>query len=423
MDLRDISAMGKAATLDGMLERASAADMVLPHAAPSSSLAVSATTTHSIEEVEPLWRRLEAQGIESPGQSFDFIRQWIAARRIPATEQLYVVGSVGGQPVALLPLHRHRMRGIRLYSWFPGSHVGCGAPLIDRVRFAALGTAARAAFWKTLFSALKGADLVYLRAVPEMAYGLEQPFAELGRWLPTETLYRASFSSWEQANTTQRSKSRRKHDRQQGERLEAMGAVSFAVVEGDDPAAPDALDAMFRQRAVRFKVMGVDDPFCSEDIARFYDASVEPGSKMRVKLHVLRLDGAIVAVRYNIVHGDRLFCLISSMSDDPKIQVGSPGKQCLLRVMQTVFDEGYRVFDMGGGFTDEKRHWCNEQIGLRSHYLPLTLLGHMVIEAHSVWLSLRSKVKDNVTLLKWAKAMRTKLRKVPAVTAAESEQE
>ena len=55
---------------------------------------------------------------------------------------------------------------------------------------------------------------------------------------------------------------------------------------------------------------------------------------------MLRLNGEIVAVRYNIVHGDRMFCLISSMSDDPAIQNGSPGKQCLLRVMQTVFDAG-----------------------------------------------------------------------------------
>ena len=108
---------------------------------------------------------------------------------------------------------------------------------------------------------------------------------------------------------------------------------------------------------------------------QIYDATVAPNSGVDVRLHVLRLNGEIVAVRYNVVHGDRFFCLISSMSDDPAIQGGSPGKQCLLRVMQTVFDQGARIFDMGAGFTDEKRHWCNVQIPVRQHYIPLSAIG------------------------------------------------
>ena len=30
---------------------------------------------------------------------------------------------------------------------------------------------------------------------------------------------------------------------------------------------------------------------------------------------------------------------------------------------------------MGTGFTDEKRHWCNVQIPVRQHYLPLNAGG------------------------------------------------
>ncbi|MEO8883337.1 MAG: GNAT family N-acetyltransferase [Devosia sp.] len=374
----------------------------------TDSLRLTVSSTHRIEDVETVWRAFEAAGVESPGQSYDFIRLWIEARGIAESDQLYVVASLDGHPVALLPLHRRMTRGVRVYSWFAGNHVGCDAPLLDVARFSALTADERCIFWQKMLAQLTGADLVYLKAVPERAYGIEGLFTELGSALPVETLYRAAFSSWDEANTTQRSKSRRKHDRQQGERLDALGAVSFEVITCSEAARP-VLDEMFRQRARRFEVMGVKDPFAPCDVTRFYNETVTPGSKVEIKLHVLRLDGANIAVRYNVVHGDRLFCLISSMSDDERIQGGSPGKQCLLRVMQTVFDEGFRVFDMGSGLTDEKRHWCNVHIGVNNHYVPLTLKGRLIVAAHGRWQAVRARIKGNEKLLKRVKSIRARL--------------
>jgi CelD/BcsL family acetyltransferase involved in cellulose biosynthesis len=152
--------------------------------------------------------------------------------------------------------------------------------------------------------------------------------------------------------------------------------------------------------------MGVFNPFAVPVIRAFYDATVAEGSGVPVKLHVLRLNGEIVAVRYNVVHGDRLFCLISSMSDDPAIQHGSPGKQCLLRVMQTVYAQGFRVFDMGEGLTDEKRHWCNQQIPVRHHYVPITRRGALAASAHRRWQVTRTRIKSDERLLALAKDFR-----------------
>jgi CelD/BcsL family acetyltransferase involved in cellulose biosynthesis len=366
---------------------------------------VRVTVSNRIEDVEAVWRQIEANGVVSPGQSYDFIKLWISAREIAPNRQVFVVAEIGGAPVALLPLMRRSRKGIRLLTWFPGPHVGCNAPLVDAKRLSALAPAERAALWKQMTRALSGADVLYLPAIPVQAFGFEGLFAELGTSLPVETLYQSRFSSWEECNTTQRSKSRRKHDRQQGERLEALGEVAFEEIAGGPEALP-ILQTMFRQRAKRFVEMGVADPFAPADIARFYAQTVAPDSGVAVKLHVLRLNGDVVAVRYNIAHGDTLFCLISSMSADPAIQTGSPGKQCLLRVMQTVFDRGVRNFDMGAGFTDEKRHWCNTQTGLSQHYLPLNRRGEAAIAAHGVWQALRARIKANKTLLGLAKQAR-----------------
>lgn len=350
-----------------------------------------------IEDVEVVWRTLTAGSIESPGQSYDFIRLWVADRKLAAEDQRYVVGRIDGHAVALLPLHRKRVWGVPILTWFPGANAGCYAPIADYAALAALGPDRRRALWGAMTRALGGADVVFLRMIPAETDGHAELFDELGTALPVETLYRSQYASWADCDRLQRSRSRRKHDRQQGDRLMAMGEVDFAELRNGD-AMDGAIDTMFRQRSARFKAMGIRDIFVCDGLTGFYHQLAQPDSGVEVRLHVLRLNGEIVAVRYNIVHGDRMFCLISSMSDDAAIQNGSPGKQCLLRVMQTVFDGGIGVFDMGGGFTDEKRHWCNVQTPLRHHYIGLTPQGALIAKAHQAFQRMRAGIKNNQSL-------------------------
>jgi len=359
---------------------------------------------HDLADVESVWRRLALAGMESPGQCVDFIAHWVKTQAIPAREQCYVVAELDGMPVALLALHVRRACGVRMASWFPGSHAGCYAPLVDHARLAALTPAERRVFWTRMAAQVPGVDLFSLRTVPEIAGGHAGLFDELFYPVASDTLYRAQYRDWATADAC-RSRSRRKHDRQQGDRLDALGVVSFESLAGTPEAEP-ILDVMFAQRAARFRTMGVRDPFACPGIREFYIGALRPGSGMRVVLHVLRLEGEIVAVRYNLAQGDRLFCLISSMSQEPSVQGGSPGKQCLLRVMQTVFDQGYVMFDMGAGFTDEKRHWCNVQIPLRHHFLAVTATGRLALALHRRLQALRARIKGDPNLHRLVKSWR-----------------
>jgi len=108
------------------------------------------------------------------------------------------------------------------------------------------------------------------------------------------------------------------------------------------------------------------------------------------------------------------------MSDNPAIQGGSPGKQCLLRVMQSVYAEGFAVFDMGEGLTDEKRHWCNVQIPVRHHYMPITRRGALAASMHRGMHSLRRRIKSDERLLGWAKSARGALLRLSGKSAAKS---
>lgn len=360
-------------------------------------MAISVAVSHEIAEVEDVWRALTRTAIESPGQSFDFIRAWVTQRGIVPADQRYVVGRVDGVAVALLPLHRKRVYGQPILTWFPGANAGCYAPVADYERLARMGPGDRKALWTAMTGALRGADMIYLRSIPMVVGGHEGLFDELGSALAVETLYRSEYGSWEACDRLQRSKSRRKHDRQQGDRLNAMGAVSFEEIRNGG-ATERAIATMFQQRSARFQAQGIRDTFVYDRLTGFYQAIAAPGSGVDVRLHLLRLNGDTVAVRYNVVHNDRMFCLISSMSDDPAIQNGSPGKQCLLRVMQSVFDQGIAVFDMGAGFTDEKRHWCNVQLPLRQHYIGLNWRGGLIVIAHQSFQKARARIKANQQL-------------------------
>lgn len=350
------------------------------------------SVTRNIEDVETAWRALTVSAVESPGQSYDFIRLWILDRNISRDDQRFVIAHYYDRPIALLPLYRRRISGVIVYTWFPGSHVGCYTPISEHAALVTLGPSGREALWRAMVGELKDADALYLRSLPRVIDGQTELFSELGTALAVETLYRSQFSSWEECDKIQRSRSRRKHDRQQSDKLAALGKISFEVV-ADPVAGTEALKVMFQQRAARFRSQGLRDVFHRDDIIRFYHKAIRPDSGLDVRLHVLRLDGDIVAVRYSIVHAQRMFCLISSMSDDPNIQVGSPGKQCLLRVMQSVFDGDLTMFDMGQGFTDEKRHWCNVQMPLRHHYIAITWRGVLAIYVHQAFQRLRMKAK------------------------------
>lgn len=368
------------------------------------NLGASAAVTRDISQVESVWRTLEEGGIQSPGQSIDFTKAWIKRFQIPVEEQLYVTGEAGGRVVALLPLRRVRRFGADVLTWFAGYHVGCNAPLIDHAAFDKLSVEERAQVWSRMRRALIGADLVCLQSLPDIGEG--GYYAGLGQSIGVEVLYRSEFESWELCKTTQLTRSRKKHDKQQGAKLAAMGKVSFGELSSGDSEADKALETLFTQKAARFEQWGIEDPFADEKMRAFYRDIFHDNKGLGGKLHVLSLDGEIVAVRYNLAHGNKIFSLISSMSERADLRPGSPGKQNILRAMQAIFEDGFIVCDMGAGYSDEKRHWCNKTIDLRTHYIPLNTKGAMIAKLHRFKHRVRKFIKERDWLFNRVKSVR-----------------
>ena len=400
--------LGAGEDLDAAASSGAGKDIAAPAKDWWQDLGVSAAATCNISDVEPIWRELERNGIESPGQSFDFTRRWIERFKVPVDKQLFVTGEARGKVVALLPLKRDTRAGADVLTWFSGSHVGCNAPLVDREAFASLSVAERAGVWRRMSRAMTGADLVILHSIP--AFEEADFFAGLGDAIEVECLYRSVFDSWEQCRATQHTRSRRKHDRQQGAKLRAMGEVAFVEYGPGDPGADKAIETLFAQKAVRFAQQGIIDPFADPDVREFYREMFHDDNGLAGKLHVLTLDGEIVAVRYNLAHGKFMFALISSRSEREELRPGSPGKQNILHAMESIFRSGYTVCDMGAGYSDEKRHWCNVSVPLRTHYLPLSLRGEMVARLHRFKYRGRKFIKNNSRLFDFFKTARSAAR-------------
>ena len=176
-----------------------------------------------------------------------------------------------------------------------------------------------------------------------------------------------------------------------------------------DRDANPAIDVLFSDRAARFAAQGIADPFAAPQVRAFYRTIFGEGETLKGQMQVLRLNGAIVAARYNLVAGDRMFCLISSMNTDPGLQPGSPGKQILVRLMQSIFGQGITSFDMGAGLTDEKRHWCNVQLPLVDVLMPVTLKGRVHVALASLWPRLKRAIKRNEKLFAVARRLRARL--------------
>ena len=366
-------------------------------------LSISAAATSNMAEVEQAWRQLEGRGIQSPGQSLDFTRAWIRRFDIPAERQLYVTGVANGKVVALMPLWRTKMLGADVLTWFAGSHVGCNAPLIDREELAALDSMGRTKLWQRMGRAMFGADLAYMPAMPRLDGACM--FDELGTGAPEEYLYRAEFENWQECERMQRTKSRRKHDKQQITKLRALGEVEFREF-GPGKEALELIDKMFAQKACRFEQLGIKDPFADERTREFYKDMFRENSELGSRLQTLNLDGEMIAARYNLFHGDRFFVLITSMSEQEKIRPGSPGKQSTLFAIRSVFEAGFRVYDIGAGHSDEKKRWCNRKYPLDTRYFALTKKGMMVAGMHMFKVRVRRLIKENEVLFSLFKTMR-----------------
>lgn len=332
---------------------------------------------------EPHWRALEAANcLTTPYQRYDFIRLWQCHVGAAAGVTPFIaVGLNGaGHPLFLLPFGRRRVAGLRAIEFLGGKHANFNMALWRRDVAAKVG----AVDLRGALAQFSGqADLLMLVNQPLTWGGTTNPLAALPHQRAANSGFSgaltADFDALLRAHTNSAT---RKKMRKKERTLAGYGAVRFWRVS-EPCEVRRVLDAFFKQKSARMRMLGLPDVFAAPGVRRFIEAAATeaaPGGEPPVELYALSVDDIIVATMGGIVGGNR-FCGMFNSILTARFAAESPGEQLIVNLVRLCCARGLNTFDLGIGEQRYKSLFCNDAEPLFDSYLSLSRRGRLVAAA------------------------------------------
>jgi len=375
------------------------------------ALAGLAVQVHAtLESAEPTWRSLEATGVLSPYQRYDWAVAWLD--RIGALSGVqplvFTVSSAEGRPLALLPLARRRLGPVSVALWLGGKHCNYGLGVYDPAF-------AEGASPETIRAILRegartaGIDLFVLLNQPEGWSGARNPFLGLDRTPSASTGWALPLEpDFEALLLRARGASFKKHRRRREKRLAAGGALAFERVDTPE-AARAAIETFLAQKADRFAQIGKSNDFDEPGAAEFARAIGEiagrPGSS--VEIYELRSGDEVVAMACGGTANGRFSCFFNSITTGPLAQF-SPSEVLISRILQTLCERGFGTFDLGVGDSPYKMRWCARE-PLFDCFLGVTPAGRIAALGYRQLYGIKRRIKENEAMLKAVQRLRARL--------------
>lgn len=326
---------------------------------------------------EALWRGLEASGVGSPYQRFDWQRSYAAAMGAAARFEpcLILVRDGARRPVLLLPLALERRSGLRIAAPIGGKHANYHLPLMASGM--AMPSPGELRRLLRIAGRARGLDAFAFSNLPLAWHGIANPLAAGGRPSPSNGYRLALGADAEEVFKRAMSKDARKKLRQKDKKLRERGAVTHLVATTPGEAER-ILAAFLAQKRARLRELGVANPFEAAAAQDFLRAAAGAGlaeGRPAIELHALMLDERIVATFGAAVDGMRCCGMFTAFDADPEIARASPGELLMLEVIRFQCRRGRRFFDLGVGEARYKSSLCDEVEELVDVVLPVTLRG------------------------------------------------
>lgn len=349
---------------------------------------------------EPYWRALErADNLATPYQGYDFLNLWQHHVGTEAGMTPFIVAgfNAGGTPLFLWPFGARNVAGLRLVEFLGGKHANFNMALWRHDVAAAVGADDLRAVLKRV---AEQADILKLINQPLTWAGTTNPFALLpqqrsanfgfsGALVPDfDALFRASTNS-----------SARKKMRKKERTLTEHGAVRFDRARGTHDVRR-VLDAFFKQKRARMRILGMPDAFSTPGVRRFIEAAATAEASGRaapIELYALSVNDIIVATMGGIVGGGRFCAMFNSIIRDP-YATESPGEQLIVRLVRTCCERGLETFDLGIGEAHYKTLFCSDTEPLFDSYLPLSPSGRVAATVCAIGASFKRAIKQHETL-------------------------
>ena len=358
-----------------------------------------------VGEIEADWRLLEATGLTTPYQAYDWIRPFIeTVGRASAMSFRFVRICDGeGKALALLPLVITRRHGTRFAEFIGGKHANYHMG-IYRPDFAeALDADMTRLLLSEIGAAIGGIDAFVFVNQPTHWQGIHNPTARLAAGASPSLAYKLALQPNDCDGTLRRSMSKhaRKKLTTKRNRFAEFGPSELVQAQ-DEPTVERVLDAFLAQKAARFAQLRLPDPFADPAIRAFLRQAAlgSPGRPPVVELYSLDLDGLSVATYVGAVQGSRFSGMATSFDLDTAAARTSPGELLLVELIKRKCRDGLTMFDLGVGEARYKTTICDDRDDLVDTFLPLTGKGRAYAGFSRFKRALKRRIKASPLALK-----------------------
>ncbi|MFN3658765.1 MAG: GNAT family N-acetyltransferase [Pseudolabrys sp.] len=330
-------------------------------------------------EAEPYWRELERSGLATPYQQFDFLKLWQThAGTAAGMTPFIVVGfNAAGAPLFVWPLGCRRRGSLRVVEFLGGKHANSNMGLWRRDVAATVSAADLRAVLGHLASR---ADLLAFVNQPLTWVGATNPFALLPHQTsPDFGISGSLMPDFEALLRVRTSANTRKKLRKKERTLAEFGTVRFERATRPEHIRR-VLDAFFKQKSARMRVLGLPDVFAAPDIRRFVEACASaylPNGEPVIELFALWVDDIIVATLGGIAGHNRFCAMFNSMTQG-RHAAASPGELMLVSVTRHCCERGFETLDLGVGDSHYKGMFGSDAEPLFDSYLPLSPAGRLL---------------------------------------------
>jgi CelD/BcsL family acetyltransferase involved in cellulose biosynthesis len=351
----------------------------------------------SMPAAEPYWRALElAHALYTPYQRYDFLRLWQrhVGAKAGVTPFIVVGFDAAGKPMFLWPFGRRSLGALRIVEFLGGKHSNFNVALWRSDVAANIGPTDIEAVLNEL---APHADALLLTNQSLTWSGTTNPFS----LLPHQRSANSGFSGalvrdfdavlCARANATARKKMRKKE-----RKLFSYGTVHFRRAE-DAAEARQVLDAFFKQKSARMRVLGVPNVFTSGEVRYFIEAAATerlPDGNPIIEVYALKVNDIIVATMGGMVSEGRFCAMFNSIAQGP-VTAESPGEQLLLHLVRTCCERGLTTIDLGIGEANYKNLFCPDAEPLFDSFFALSAAGKLLVVAGRIAATIKRAVKQH----------------------------
>jgi CelD/BcsL family acetyltransferase involved in cellulose biosynthesis len=338
----------------------------------------SVTASEDLEALAPEWRALSENGLATPYQSYGWISSYAKTVAVVRVERVFAVAvrAADGRLLAVIPLEILKRRLATVAGFVGDRHANYHMGVFDRAFAAGLDAAMARQLLIEAGNAIGGLDALCFVHQPQSWDGITNPLIAMASagspsqayWLKLESDGEATLKRSMSAHARKKMRSKRNRFAEMGKSraYRATTDVQIDVLLGD----------FLRQKSLRFKAMGLPDPFAEPGVAEFIRQGARAGA---MELYGLELNGRNVSCYLGTTTSSRFSGMATSFEPDEEISRTSPGELLLLDLIEKQCARGFDALDLGVGEARYKSTICDSVDLLFDTFVPLTPRGRAYV--------------------------------------------